>query len=266
MGMGDEIKKYPVEQLFEAILGVIPGSVALFIYHLAVPNAFYWFFGNNFLGYKTKIAIALTISLLVGNSLTTFLRSLLGALGGAFAAPIAKRLTITFGGTEQIAPWRDGRWRKALQHHLGAKAPTNSVWMSPQSFDLRTKMIENSEPVAERPAKLFALHGERLQIQLDDSHWENWYRHFHQVLSAPELNLRTYFFFGLASNMETASVYALASLCAVPSLRHWWVVVPAGLWVLQLVAQEYTSVRRQFELWATLDDQIRHISNLAGPE
>jgi hypothetical protein len=46
--------KYPLEKFFYFLAGVIPGFVAILIYHLAVLGSFTWFFQLSFLGYTTK--------------------------------------------------------------------------------------------------------------------------------------------------------------------------------------------------------------------
>ena len=51
--------KYPLEKFFYFLAGVIPGFVAILIYHLAVLGSFTWFFQLSFLGYTTKLSLTI---------------------------------------------------------------------------------------------------------------------------------------------------------------------------------------------------------------
>jgi cellulose synthase/poly-beta-1,6-N-acetylglucosamine synthase-like glycosyltransferase len=56
-----------------------------------------------------------------------------------------------------------------------------------------------------------------------------------------------------------AALYALLSTPFVSGLRHWWCVLPAVLWTLILVAEQYAAVRRISDPWSTLTQQIEYL-------
>lgn len=85
-----DLSKYPLEKVFYFVAGVIPGFTALLIFQLAVPGAFTWFFTLGFIGYKTKLSLILLVAFVIGNSMTTFLRAIVGMVGGVVAATMAK--------------------------------------------------------------------------------------------------------------------------------------------------------------------------------
>lgn len=93
-----DLPKFPFEKIFYFAAGIIPGFVALLIYQLGVPGSFVWFFTLGFLGYRTKLSLILLAGFIIGNSMTTFLNSLLGAAGGAYGTWSARRQTYQAGG------------------------------------------------------------------------------------------------------------------------------------------------------------------------
>jgi hypothetical protein len=53
-----DLSKYPLEKLLYFVAGVIPGFVALLMFQVAHPGSFNWFFSLGFLGYRTKVVLA----------------------------------------------------------------------------------------------------------------------------------------------------------------------------------------------------------------
>ena len=116
------------------------------------------------------------------------------------------------------------------------------------------------EPEPQRPAALHALNSEKLLAEIDDGKWEQWYSHYHRiVLSEPDRDFQWYVAHGLAYNLETAAVYVLLSALFVANVRRWWCLVPASLWILILIAQEYNVARKYFDPWSTLSEQIDYL-------
>ncbi len=97
-----DLSKYPLEKLLYFVAGVIPGFVALLIFHVAAPGSFGWFFSLGFLGYRTKVALVVLTAFVVGNSMTRFLSGFLGAIGGAIGGAVGYKppqsLEIALGG------------------------------------------------------------------------------------------------------------------------------------------------------------------------
>lgn len=255
-----DFSKYPFEKLFYFAAGVIPGFVALLIFQLAAPGSFAWFFALGFLGYRAKLGLILLAAFVVGNSLTTFLSSLLGALGGALGS-ISVKEPYKPPHSYDTAPWRDERWRTVLKSRLGAQAPNDTSLIPPAVLKIRREMID-SLPANERPMALVNLGREKLSAEMDDGNWEQWYDHYHQVVVFEEdrKDFDLYVRRGLNFNLETAAVYVLISAVFVRSLRHWWCILPTCMWVLLLVAQEYSGFKRYTNKWSSLSAQIKYLS------
>jgi hypothetical protein len=109
--------------------------------------------------------------------------------------------------------------------------------MSQALYDLRLQQLD-SMPEGQRPVALAALNLERIQNEMDDSKWAQWYGHYHRILYQPnDPDPASHVGRGLAFNLETTALYVLISAAVVPNLRRWWCILPSCLWVLLLVAQ-----------------------------
>ena len=256
-----DFSKYPIEKLFYFVLGIIPGFVALFIYQLAVPETFNWFFASCFLGYKMKLVVATAVAFVVGNSMTAFLSSILGAIGGAYGGILARRPQTPYS-EEAIAPWRDPRWRGALKRRLGDQAPKDLQLITPQVFTWRMQLIDTQfQDEATRNIQRTQLNLEKIGTEINDGQWAQWYEFYHQVLGTREKeDLEWFVHRRLSYNLEVAAIYVLCSAIVVPQLRHRWCIAPSVMWVAILMAFEYASVRRFNNKWATLLDQIQYLS------
>jgi hypothetical protein len=261
-----ELSKYPVEKVFFFVAGIIPGFVALLIFHLAAPGSFGWFFTLPLLGYKTKLIVILLAAFISGNSLTTFLNFLLQMGGGFIGVRLAKK-PFQSPETLKLAPWRDMRWRVALRSRLGAQAPKDTTLIGEAILNLRRQTIDLM-PEAERPMALAKLTCERLDAEMDELKWAGWYDHYHQIVltSRDRWDVQRHVMHGLNFNLETAALYALASVPLVPALRHWWCILPASIWILILVGEQYGSVSRYLDQWTTLTEQIEILSADHGGE
>lgn len=256
-----DFSKYPIEKLLYFVLGIIPGFTALFIYQLAVPGTFNWFFANCFLGYKMRLVVATVVAFIVGNTMTAVLSFILGAIGGVWGTIMTQRPQ-TPPAAEAIAPWRDPRWRSALKKRLGDQAPNDLQLIAPQVFMWRMQLIDTQvqdEPA--RDAQRTKLNLEKLGTEINDGQWAQWYDFYHHVLSTKEKEDVEWFVHRrLSFNLEAAAVYVLCCAVVVPQLRHWWCIAPSVMWVVILIAFEYASVKRFNNKWATLLDQIRYLS------
>lgn len=256
-----DLSKYPVERVFYFVAGIIPGSAALLIFGVSHPNAFQWFFEENFLGYRSKLALAFAVALILGNSITVFLSSILGAIGGAIGGAKGYRLKPLQ--TEIAAPWRDATWRALVKQDLGARAPEEIPFISQLAYDQRLKFTEFL-PEDHRAQATADANLEKLKSDVNDSAWEQWYNHYHHIILQPkdrafEWHIQNGFNF----NLEATSVYVLISTAIVPGIRHWWCILPASIWVLLLTAEIYTVSARLWNRWSTLGDQIVYLSERA---
>src|SRR5262249_41570943 len=104
---------------------------------------------------------------------------------------------------------------------------------------------------------------ERFEREKEDKDWALWYDHYHKLVIQPDdQDVVVHVRHGINFNLETTALYVLVSLFFVPSLRHWWYIVPAGLWVVSLIGAEYWGWKQLTDKWATLNTQITYLSKL----
>ena len=248
--------KYPLERLFSFVAGIIPGSVVLLIF-----GWLQWFFALGVLGYRTKLALVIIVAFVVGFSATTFLNAILGAMGGAIGAVSYKPPH-----SYAIAPWRDPKWRELVKKRVGAGCPKDTRPISPLVVDLRSKIAANL-PQDQQASAMMALHTERLAAESDDLNWAVWYDHYHKIILEPTGDVVWHVHTGLTFNLETAALIVLLSATVVPSVRHWWCILPSCMWVLLFVVESVVAVQKAFDKWSTLNDQVKYLSaNAQGPE
>lgn len=255
-----DLSKYPLEKLFGFAAGVIPGFIALLIFQLAAPGSFGWFFSLGFLGYKTKLTLIALTAFVVGNTMTSFLDSSLGALGGAVGAYIAGQRPYRSPESHEVGPWRDPKWRIALKNYLGAEAPNNTHLISGELLALEKKKIEVLAKV-DQPVALAKLDLDKIESEIDDRNWEQWYTHYHRVVifDYDERALDWWVRRGLNFNLEAAAIYTLVSAFIVPGLRRWWTILPACIWVFMLVAEQFASISEIMNKWSSLSRQIQYL-------
>jgi hypothetical protein len=245
--------KYPLEKLFSFVAAVIPGSVLLLIF-----GQLHWFFALGFLGYRTKLSLAILAAFVFGFTATTFLSAILGAIGGAIGAASYKPPH-----SYDTAPWRDPEWRQLVKQRLGPRCPNDSRPMSSLTVDLRTKLAAHL-PQDQQADALIALHGERLAAESDDLSWSMLYGDYHNIVLEPTKDVVWHVHTGLTFNLETAALIVLLSAAAVPVVRHWWCILPSCIWVLLLVVETTVTMKKALDKWSTLSDQIKYLSTDAN--
>jgi hypothetical protein len=254
-----ELSKFPLEKLFYFVAGIIPGSAALVIFELSKPGRYDWFLKDPFLGYRTKTILILVVALIIGNSLTVFISRILGAIGGAIGGAKGAKLSKPLR-TEVAAPWRSATWRELVKKELGDRAPQEVPFISAWLFEQRTKMI-NSLPQAQQTQAAADLTSEKLKSDSNDFEWEQVYDHYHKsVLFPQERPFEWHVQNGFNFNLQATSLYVLISAVVVPSIRHWWCILPASLWVVFLLAEMFYMWSRFTNRWSTLSDQITLLS------
>jgi hypothetical protein len=255
-----DLSKYPLERIFYLLAGVIPGFTALLIFDLKAPGSFHWFFSLGFLGYKVKLALVVVAAFLVGITITNLLNGILGAIGGGIVG-VKSTEPYQHASSYEVAPWRDGRWRIAVKKRLGANAPNDTSLLTENLLGMRRQAIDDFRPAEERPEAHAALKLEKLNTEIDDGKWAQWYDFYHQaVIERDQREFHSTVRRGLNFNLEATAIYVLVSAIFLPKLRHWWCVVPCVVWVLILVAEQRTDFNRYINKWSTVDAQIEYLS------
>lgn len=214
-----DFSRYPLERLVYFAASIIPGAAIVLILYLKVPFVLQLLFWNGFLGYKTKVAIGLIAIFAIGYSLTTFLGMFLGGFGGFLGKTKYFRLRSHIQRTGDVAPWRDPRWRTVLASYLGPNSPpAGPAFMTQKVYELRLKMLEGFPNPQQRQNAINGLNNERLQSQMADLKWEQWYEHFHErVLEPSDREWFVHIKRGLNLNFETAGLVILVAAFFVPA-------------------------------------------------
>lgn len=157
-----DLSKYPLDKLLYVVGAIVPGVTALLIFGLAGPHSFAWFFSLAFLGYRTKIVIALVVALLIGSSIVRMVSFVLGAIGGAFGSGWYKPPH-----AYDSAPWRNPTWRAALSRAL-REPPKDTLLWAAWFWNQKVAAID-SLPEPERPLARTRLELEKLANQAEDA-------------------------------------------------------------------------------------------------
>jgi hypothetical protein len=264
MGSTMDLAKFPLEKTVQYAAGVFPGMVALMVFNQAHAGSLGWFFALGFLGYRTKLSLIVLVALVIGNTLTAFLTSVLRWVAG----PIGFALGLLDSKPAHLyltPPWRDPTWRTLAGNRLGTQAPSDRHLMSQETFDLRKKVISEDLPEEQRRSALEDLAKERLDAVKDDECWAAWYEHYHRIVMVPmDQDFVRHVKNGLYFNLEAAALYVLISTILVPSVRQWWIIVPSIIWVLVLLSELLWQVNRLLNKWSTLHEQLQYLSGTRG--
>jgi hypothetical protein len=247
--------KYPLEKLFSFVAGIIPGAVVILVF--GRPQ---WFFALGFLGYRTKVFLIVLVAFVIGFTATTFLNAILSGVGGAIGAVSYKPPH-----SYDIAAWRDPRWRELIRRRVGTGCPNDTRLLSPMNVDLRTKIAGNL-PLVQQQDAITALHLERLAAESDGLNWAVWYDHDHKIILEPNRDVVWHVHTGLAFSLETAALIVLFSATFVPSVRHWWHILPSCMWVFLFILDHVFAVKKASDEWWTLNDPVKYLSTLSQGE
>lgn len=173
-----DVLKYPVEKLIYFLATLLPGFAALLIFEASHAGCFDWFFVIPFIGYRTKLAVAMFVAFVVGYSVTALLGYTLAALGGMLGAVMPYVPPSSFA----AAPWRDPKWRYALKRYLGPDAPEDTMLITPEGYSWREAFINASSPENQRQAQIAQLQADQFTSQSNDSRWADWYDQIDRTL------------------------------------------------------------------------------------
>jgi hypothetical protein len=253
--------KYPFEKLVYFVAALIPGATALLIYRGAVPGSFEWFLKVSYLGYTTKLWLAVLAAFVIGHTLTSLLTVIAEDVGFVIGYWIGRWLPVKSAWRYDTAPWRSPEWRKAIKSRLGDTAPKDTHLLTDQLFKQRQPLLE-AFPEPQQRTEFMRLVEERISTSNDDIQWQRLYKHYHEIVVEPRpddvtLNIRN----GLTYNFLASALYILASAFILPPVRHWWCIVPAISWVAIVVIGGIGRYQRLTDDWSTLQAQIVYLSS-----
>lgn len=143
---------------------------ALVLVEFAHPGIGARFFGIGFLGYRTKVAVALAFAFLVGNTLTALLTLILGVLFGVMVGMEMRSAHRSSVQDWQPTPWQDPRWRALAGRYLGADAPEDTRLEPRPAFDMRRKFQEGLPPKISS-VSVEDMDRERSRLEVNDAKW-----------------------------------------------------------------------------------------------
>jgi len=257
-----DISKYPLHKLTQFISAIIPGFFAILLFWLAHPHSLDWISQTGFLGYRTRLTIAVLSCFVLGFTLTAIVSGIAGGIGGLVGAVQARR-PYQPPHTIKTAPWRDPVWRTALKKVLGGDAPDDTQPMSEEIFKMREEFLRQVPNDYQR--NLIDLQQEKLKSEIDDSRWQGWYEQYHQIAIGKRYNDAP---FQIAINqslqfsLQTTGLVLVVGIYFVPAIRHWWCIVPASFWVLTAIGQTYYALKAYSNRWSTRAEQIEYLSSV----
>jgi hypothetical protein len=252
--------KIPIDKVAFFIAGIIPGGTAIYIYSLAHPEIFHDFVATSAFGYRTKLAIALALSFVIGNTITLFVFALGGAIRGGIAGGMSALPSRNPPKAPQTVPWRDPMWRKLAKKYLEDSAPADTLPLSEDDFKSRSHGLSLLQ-ANERAVKEKELNALRATLAMDDWEWSRWYAQFADQLRAEKgRDFTAVFAQGIRANLQTTGVYLLVSLFFVPALRNWIVFSFSVGWVLLLSAETYTTYAGYSNPWTTWFAQMEFLA------
>jgi len=257
--------KLPVERTVYFVASLIPGGAALATYQSVSGTAIQWFFGIQFLGYRTKLGLLIFSAFVIGHTMTNFVRILIDDLLPILAEQVAKVPWPSKSSFEyEIGPWRSVEWRNAVRNRLGTSAPDDLRFMTLQMMDQELALVE-SLPIDQQGAERMRILQERTASILNDMEWSTLYSHYHHMVgqlneSARHDEVTTFIRDGFTYNFIAASMYVLISALVVPAVRQWWCILPAAAWVFGFVLFFVAAIRRVLaNKWSTLHDQVSYL-------
>jgi hypothetical protein len=256
--------KLPIDKLAFFVASIIPGATAIYVYNVANPTAFHRFLVADELGYGAKVAIAVGLCFVIGNTLTTFVASGFGAVYGG-AMPIITAKLPKWPDIPQTAPWRDPKWRKLAMKYLGQHAPADTTPILDDDFQVRLKTLRLLPEDQHLVARL-ELTQLRNKLAADDSDWRQWYIQINRRQkeeSKPDFTGT--FAEGLKANLEATGIYLLISLILVPGIRNWMIITFSVGWCLKIVAETFVVTKGSMDPWESWSDQIAFLSRKALP-
>lgn len=265
MGVVEDFK-IPAEKTVYFIAALIPGATALLIYQSASGTTFQWLFSIGYLGYKTKLGLLLFGAFVIGLTLTNLVRGLLDDLLPIFVELIARLPWSTKSSFEyETGPWRSVEWRNAIKMRLGSSAPQDLKFVTLEMMK-QAQAIAESLPQEQQSLEQQRMLQERIASVLNDMEWSSVYSHYHSLVvrlneQAKNDEVTVYIRDGLTYNCVAAALYVLASALVVPTVRHWWCLLPAAAWIFALVLFLVAGARRAWtNKWSSLHDQILYLS------
>jgi hypothetical protein len=258
-----DLSKYLLEKILHYVAGVIPGIIALVLFECVAPGALRGIFNNGFLGYRTTVALTLLLAFIIGNTLSTCLSIILIVFVSVMAAitvAIRERQSYKDRHAYDPAPWRDPKWRALAKKHLGDRAPNDTLLEPRKAFDFRRRLQEIL-PEKARTVSIPEMDAQRNNLEQDDQNWAYWYQHHHDlVIQEEDRSFESYVRKGLVFNFETAAVFLIVCSFCVPSVRHWWVLVPASAWIVYMLLEMFGEYAKRINNWSMFAEQIKFLS------
>lgn len=257
--------KFPFEKAVHLLAKVLPGFALLFAYNAKNPGAVTSILSLPYLGYATRVWLLIVVCFMLGYTLSSVLSTVVSGVAGATGALWASFARTKHPYNYQIAPWRDPNWREAYISRFGADAPKDLTLILPGNA---AELLRPTQPLPSDLGEQQKL-AEQLTLQINtglkaaidaiqnDTEWRMRYESIKfKVLFQQPLEPIEEVIGRLDSDFSVASAVLVVGAALSPSLRVWWLMLPAMGWLivgmLRFCAKAYQIVAP----WSTLTAQI----------
>ena len=257
--------KFPFEKAVHLLAKVLPGFALLFVYDAKNPGALASILSLPYLGYATRIWLLILVCFILGYTLSSVLRTIVGGLAGTIGALWGSLSKARHPYEFQVAPWRDPKWRAAYISRFGSDAPENLTLILPRDSAELLRLSQHLPPNLADQQEL----AEQLTLQVNaglnaaidaiqnDDHWRMRYKSLaFKVLFQQPLEPIEEVIGRLDSDFSVASAVLLVGALLSTHLRAWWLMLPAIGWLIVSVLRFCAKAYQIFAPWSTLNAQI----------
>jgi hypothetical protein len=213
---------YP--NVLEIIAPIVPGGILAVGTLVLNPSLAARLLSNPYLGYKSRLVVAIFISYVAGlllNLLVNYMSYFVGYMVGYFLTPKILPPPPT--------PWRNLHWRKIARRFLGPDlAPTTDDLYFKDVHEQKLKEVEAIQDPQERTTQKKFAEDFFLPKSIADADWYWWYQVLGKYITTPQLWAAPWQYF--LSMMHTGS-WAVILLMVLNHRHHWlaWVVCLTGV-------------------------------------
>jgi hypothetical protein len=184
-----DLGKLPLEKGVHLFAKVLPGFTLFLFYDCLHHGTIAKLLSIPYLGYGSRVTLFVIVCFLCGYTLAALLSGLLtplaGALGGVWGSFRGARHPYE----DEVAPWRNEKWRLAYQRRYETSAPKSLNLVSKPIVDQLFKDARPIEPHPVDPAHA-AVFAQEIYQQLNaaveaianDKEWRMLYDHLHSEL------------------------------------------------------------------------------------
>jgi hypothetical protein len=254
-----DLIKLTLDRFFGIVAGVIPGAAVLMIIGIHHPDWVTTVRDISFLGYGTKVGLALAAALVAGWTVLAAYNTFTRFVQGMFWDKMKMKDKILNEKDPELCPWRQDPWRSLMKKYLGDLAPQDLVFIDDAKHQANLKGVVAPffNPVA-LLVEQQRLTNEMYESQKADLSWKFWWDHLHSLLLVGKDPV-TKMLIELEASLQATSLLILLSMYATPVLYHWWILLACMFWIVMRVMQTSYHWTKGLDPWETSGKQIHYL-------